>query len=219
MAKIKEIFTSIQGEGPFVGYKQVFVRFCKCNLNCSYCDTDFSYNLATEYSAKELANIINTHTDCHSVSLTGGEPLTEYSFLEELLPLVDLPVYLETNTTLYKNLDSIIKFVDFVSADIKLPSTTKLSPMWDCHDKFFKIASQKVLFTKVVFDKNITEDEIKLTSELAKKYNIELILQPKMNANNISVPSEFIIDTLNEFLKYHSKCRVIPQTHKFLNVI
>ena len=42
MAKIREIFTSIQGEGPFVGYKQLFVRFSKCNLNCKYCDTDFS---------------------------------------------------------------------------------------------------------------------------------------------------------------------------------
>ena len=26
-AKIKEIFTSIQGEGPFIGYKQLFIRF------------------------------------------------------------------------------------------------------------------------------------------------------------------------------------------------
>ena len=40
-AKINEIFSSIQGEGPVVGYKQLFIRFCGCNLNCDYCDTEF----------------------------------------------------------------------------------------------------------------------------------------------------------------------------------
>ena len=42
--KVKEIFASIQGEGPYVGYKQLFVRFCNCNLKCNYCDTEFSAN-------------------------------------------------------------------------------------------------------------------------------------------------------------------------------
>ena len=41
-AKIKEIFSSIQGEGLLVGVEQIFIRFCKCNLACKYCDTDFS---------------------------------------------------------------------------------------------------------------------------------------------------------------------------------
>ncbi|MCK5661099.1 MAG: 7-carboxy-7-deazaguanine synthase QueE, partial [Methanosarcinales archaeon] len=36
---IYEIFNSIQGEGPYVGMRQVFVRFCGCNLACEYCDT------------------------------------------------------------------------------------------------------------------------------------------------------------------------------------
>ena len=42
--KVREIFTSIQGEGPYVGVKQLFVRFCGCNLRCDYCDTDVSTN-------------------------------------------------------------------------------------------------------------------------------------------------------------------------------
>ena len=50
--KIKEIFTSIQGEGTYVGEKQTFVRFCKCNLACKYCDTDFSAGV--EYSSFDL---------------------------------------------------------------------------------------------------------------------------------------------------------------------
>ena len=35
---ITEIFCSIQGEGLYLGQKQIFVRFAHCNLDCDYCD-------------------------------------------------------------------------------------------------------------------------------------------------------------------------------------
>ena len=56
-AKIKEIFTSIQGEGPFIGHKQLFVRFCGCNLSCKYCDTDYRTVDSKEYTIDELVGI------------------------------------------------------------------------------------------------------------------------------------------------------------------
>ena len=147
--KINEIFSSIQGEGPVVGYKQLFIRFCGCNLKCNYCDTEFGASESEKYSADELANIIKENLDCHSVSLTGGEPLLNVNFLKEFLPKCELPIYLETNGTLYGELAEVIDFVTYVSADIKLPSCTGLKPLWAEHDKFFNIASKKNLFAKV----------------------------------------------------------------------
>lgn len=215
MVKIREIFASIQGEGPYIGYKQLFIRFCGCNLHCEYCDTEFDVKNSKEYSAEELAKIVNKNLDCHSVSLTGGEPLLNVEFLKEFLPESTLPVYLETNGTLPDKLKEIIDFVDYVSADIKLPSCTGLKPLWEEHDKFFEIASQKELFAKMVFDNNVTDEEIKQACDLCAKYDIELILQPKMNGNIPSVSSDFMQEVLN---KSYGKVRLIPQVHKFINV-
>ena len=99
--KVKEIFASIQGEGPYVGYKQLFVRFCNCNLKCNYCDTEFSSNSGfIEICPNELAQKVNEYKNVHSVSLTGGEPLLSVEFLRDFLPLVNKKIYLETNATL-----------------------------------------------------------------------------------------------------------------------
>ena len=217
-ADIREVFSSIQGEGPYVGYKQLFVRFCGCNLKCKYCDTDFDTAHASKYLASGLLKLAEMNQDCHSISLTGGEPLLSIKFLKEFLPKCKLPVYLETNGTLYKNLAEIIDYISYVSADIKLPSCTGLRQMWDLHDKFFKIASQKMLFAKMVFNNSITEDELIKACNLCKKYSIELVLQPEMVDNKLSVSSEFMEAILNNALKYYHNVRLIPQVHKFLNV-
>lgn len=219
VAKIREIFASIQGEGPYIGYKQLFVRFCGCNLHCEYCDTEFDIKNAKEYSVEELLKIVNDNSDCHSVSLTGGEPLLNVEFLKEFLQKSTLPVYLETNGTLYKNLEEVIEWVDYVSADIKLPSCTGSKPLWEEHEKFFETASQKFLFAKAVFDSGLKDEEIKMACDLCKKYDIELILQPKMNGDNLSVSSEFMENALNKALTYYKKVRLIPQVHKFINVL
>ncbi len=214
---IKEIFESIQGEGPYIGVNQLFIRFSSCNLNCAYCDTDFRTDLK-EYTLDELIFEINKYKNIHSVSLTGGEPLIESDFLSELLKKVNKKIYLETNGTLYKNFETVIDYIDIVSMDIKLPSTTKMQPHWEEHAKFIEIAKEKELFLKVVFDTNITEDEINKTVNLAKKYNILIVLQPKMDGEYLNLTSEFINETYYRFINLYQNIRLIPQVHKFLNV-
>ena len=218
MVKVREIFASIQGEGPFIGYKQLFMRLCACNLHCAYCDTEFDIKNAQDFSVSELLEIVNKNQDCHSLSFTGGEPLLSIEFLKEFCPKSTLPIYLETNGTLYNNLIEIIDFIDFVASDIKLPSCTNLKPLWEEHDKFFNIASKKILFAKAVFNSKIEDEEIKNACDLCYKYNTELILQPMMNGNIPSVTSEFMQKTLDKALACYSKVRLIPQVHKFINV-
>ena len=217
--KLKELFASIQGEGPFMGYKQIFIRLCGCNLKCKYCDTDFDIKNAKEYSIKELTDFVNQHKECHSVSLTGGEPLLHTKFIKDFAKISQLPIYLETNATLYEQLKEVIDIVDYVSADIKLPSATGLEPQWDKHDKFFEIASKKYLYIKVVFDKNITNSEINEICKLAGKYDVELVLQPMMLGKTPSISSDFMEEVLDKCLQRYRKTRLIPQVHKFIDVI
>ena len=164
--------------------------------------------------------IVNETKNIHSVSLTGGEPLTETDFLIEFLPLLHKKIYLETNGTLPQNLNKIINFIDIISMDIKLNSTTKSGDFFIVHEKFIEIAinAKKEIFLKTVFDENITDEEINKTVELANKYNIELILQPKMNGYFLSLTTSKINEIYEKFNNICKKTRLIPQTHKFLNI-
>lgn len=218
--KVKEIFESIQGEGPFIGYKQLFIRFCNCNLDCAYCDTDFSSKESSEYTVEQLQKIAKEHTNCHSVSLTGGEPLLNTGFLKEFLPVCPLPIYLETNATLAGEVKEIIDYVDYIAADIKLPSCTGNSGLWKEHESFFEATAHKELFAKIIFDSNITDEEIVNCCKLGAKFGIELILQPRtiQYSNELAVNKAFMEEVLNKFLNKYKKVRLIPQVHKFLDI-
>ena len=222
-AKIAEIFDSIQGEGPYIGYRQLFIRFCGCNLLCDYCDTEF--DKGEEYTPLELLEKIKTFNlkHIHSISLTGGEPLLHYEFLKEFLPLLketETKIYLETNGTLPNPLKHIIDYTDIISMDFKLNSSGKIGDMYAKHNEFLEISknSQKEVFAKLVFDATIQDFEINESTKLAQKYDIELILQPKMNGNKISVSHDKIVEIFNKFTDKYPKTRLIGQVHKFWDV-
>ena len=100
-----EIFSSIQGEGKYVGCRQIFVRFEGCNLACRYCDTENApgahptcqiethagsrqfENVANPLSAQDVAAHIKrllAETPHQAVSFTGGEPLLHAPFIHAL---------------------------------------------------------------------------------------------------------------------------------------
>ena len=225
IARIKEMFVSTQGEGPYIGYKQLFIRFCACNLSCKFCDTDYTFSDKNAvYSPSELLELINKDFDLsliHSISYTGGEPLIHADFLKIFLPHTEQINYLETNATLSAELLKVVDYVDIISADIKLPSATGINGTFELHNEFFKVArlNQDVdLFAKVVLDETITEEEIIATSNLVKRYDIPLIIQPKTNIDGTLPLMNSLEETFDKFLKRHKNTRLIPQVHKFLDI-
>jgi len=218
-ARITEIFKSIQGEGPYQGIVQVFVRFFGCNLNCIFCDTLLSYY--REIYLKSLLEELDSFSGYHSVSLTGGEPLLQIDFLIELvkeLKKKKIIIYLETNGTLPDNLLKIINYLDVISMDFKLPSSSQLKPFWKEHQDFLKIAVDKNIFIKTVIGPQTTDSDIYQTIKIIKKINknLRLVLQPQS-------PFELRLnDKLGNLqdicIKQGIDAKIIGQIHKTLGI-
>ncbi|MDR2139839.1 MAG: 7-carboxy-7-deazaguanine synthase QueE [Tannerella sp.] len=68
---VKEIFYSLQGEGGRQGAASIFIRLSGCNLQCDFCDTDFSGGTVME-TGEVLARI--RAFPCQWIVWTGGEP-------------------------------------------------------------------------------------------------------------------------------------------------
>ena len=182
-AKIAEVFDSVQGEGIYLGERQLFVRFFGCNLDCKFCDTKL--DCFTEYEPKELLEEIKLYNNgFHSISFTGGEPLLQKDFLQEILALTaqrGLRNYLETNGILHRELEDVIDYVDIVAMDLKLPSSAGLDKgLWDEHRDFLKVASQKCVFIKSVICDSTTADDLNASLKLIKETDKSaiLVLQP-----------------------------------------
>ncbi|MEK6727666.1 MAG: 7-carboxy-7-deazaguanine synthase QueE [Candidatus Omnitrophota bacterium] len=180
--RVSEVFESVQGEGLYLGEKQIFVRFFGCNLNCQFCDTKLSGFF--EYEPQELfEEIVLYNHDFHSVSFTGGEPLLQHDFLKEVLMLTKkngYKNYLETNGTLPGELEDIIDYLDIVAMDIKLPTSSGMGNLWGMHRKFLKIASKKDVFLKAIVCESTKEEDLKIGLNLIKEINSSavLVLQP-----------------------------------------
>lgn len=194
---LSEIYSAIQGEGPLVGVRQIFVRFSVCDLRCTWCDTPNSLvkneycaieELAGSRTFKKVKNPIDLSSLVkyldnlnpkfhHSISLTGGEPLLQHKFISEFIPIVKqeylLPIYLETGGHRPSELKKIINFIDFVSMDFKLPSSANTGDLWSKHKEFLKISldANKPVWIKIVLTDKTTGEDLKTSLALIKSFS------------------------------------------------
>jgi len=115
--EVKEIFSTIQGEGLHVGVAAVFIRLGGCNLACKFCDTDFE-----EFSNLTLDEIIseikvqalddNGVRVRNWVIITGGEPFRQpiEKFCDRLID-EGFKVQIETNGTLYREINHKVEII------------------------------------------------------------------------------------------------------------
>ena len=220
-ARITEVFDSLQGEGLYLGERQIFVRFFGCNLNCSFCDTQLDRFM--EYESEELFEEIKLYREeYHSISFTGGEPLLYKDFLKEILKLTAKhghKHYLETNGTLAAELEELIEYIDIVAMDLKFPSSSGMGNLWDMHRKFLKIAAQKEVFLKAIICQETQEEDLREALNLIKEVSPTsiLILQP-----NSYEDKDILQKKLGKFKEVCSRANVIacviPQIHKIVGL-
>lgn len=219
--KISEVFPSVQGEGLYLGERQIFVRFFGCNLQCRFCDTKTDAFL--EYEPEELLKEIKLYgKKFHSVSFTGGEPLLQKEFLRGILKFTakeGYKNYLETNGTLPEALEEVIDYIDVVAMDIKLPSSSGIAGLWPKHEHFLRVAAKKEMFVKAIICSSTTEEDLLEAADLFKRTGSSsiLVLQPDSSAEPWALEEK--LSSFREFCRSRkvTAC-VIPQVHKIAGV-
>jgi organic radical activating enzyme len=140
---VKEIFYTVQGEGPLAGVPATFVRFSDCNLACFFCDTDFTGG--TLHNPLELSEMLAGHAVKHRCSLfvfTGGEPMLQEIFvlmvsIREVLEAMlghnhaiwqNLHFQVETAGTVWPVIDGLELIDNGIASIVCSPKTPKVHP-------------------------------------------------------------------------------------------
>jgi organic radical activating enzyme len=227
-ARITEIFSSLQGEGPRIGERHIFIRFEACHMACAYCD-----EIGKKGRLMSMADILGAvealekkHGPHACVSLTGGEPLLYTDILKPLcraLKKRKLCVLLETSGVLWRDLSKVVGDCDIIAMDLKLASVTKQCDFLEDHRKFLQIAKKKDVYVKVVISKRADACELdrhlRMVASVAPETPV--FLQP-MDRPGKSYPDRSLMRHLNELQRIGARrlsdVRVGIQLHKILNI-
>jgi organic radical activating enzyme len=245
---LSEIFSSIQGEGPYVGERHLFIRLCGCHRDCIFCDTNTERTetvliendpgsgtfdqLPNPLSVEQVMEVVR-HIDRKKtnrrISLTGGAPLLQAHFLRELLPQLcaeEYSIYLETAGDLVQQLKSMIEWVDIVAMDVKLSSVTREPNAFPAHWQFLKTCRDfdVDVFVKMVLSAETSDGELIEAAKGIKKAggtDTLVVLQPMTkSARTDAIPSgEQLLRWQDKVASVLPDVRVIPQTHKMLEML
>jgi len=243
---ISEIFSSIQGEGYLAGRRQLVIRLADCNLECSYCDTDHARKdtggietgpgsaefdrVPQPLSLQYVYGIVKEWCERlpgahHSISVTGGEPLLYADTLGEwfsrLRPL--LPIHLETNGTMHIALEQVVQHLDYISMDMKLPSTSGCTEhLWELHRDFLRVAAGHRASVKIVISDESSLDEIQQVCDIIADVDpaTPLFLQPLSGSDRrIGITVAHLLRLQEAASARLPDVRVIPQMHLMLGAL
>jgi organic radical activating enzyme len=242
-ANVNEVFNSIQGEGPYAGTRQVFVRFQGCPLSCVYCDSasakpfqsarpvkcNFTPELRNPVSTKDLAKLIESlwTPSTQHLSLTGGEPLLHTKFILELAQKISVPLYLETNGMSSHEAQLLKHAVHIVACDIKLPehgATATYDLLLSEELRTVKCFhnSPADVFAKVVVLKQTSSEMIELVAQRLARIdnNLLLVLQPVTPIFQTAPPdNSLLLQLMDTAAAYLNRVRVIPQMQVQLGIV
>lgn len=168
--KVVEIFESINGEGKKAGQLALFIRFQKCNLNCSYCDTKWANSDDSPYTLMNLEELYKkvVESGIKNVTITGGEPLLQENieiFLKKLAENPKINVEIETNGSINLKRFGEIKNAPSFTMDYKLPKSNM--------EKFMDLENFKYLKEKDTVKFVVSNiDDLERAREIIEKYSL-----------------------------------------------
>ena len=92
---VTSIFSTIQGEGPFVGKPAIFLRLAGCNrgrkqgMGCSFCDTNFKLSEGKIMTFSQILEKIRSLPLASLLVITGGEPFLQKNIVRFLATVLE----------------------------------------------------------------------------------------------------------------------------------
>jgi 7-carboxy-7-deazaguanine synthase len=165
----------------------------------------------------------------HSISFTGGEPLLYVDFIRDVaIALKEThwtlsKLYLETSGTQPDRMATLAPWTDIVAMDIKLPSATGEVPQFEAHQAFYQVLAahpQIETFVKLVFNDRITDEELAAIPTIVTHPETPIILQPETSLidKSVSIQMQTLVRVTTQLSQIFQDVRVIPQTHKMLQI-
>jgi 7-carboxy-7-deazaguanine synthase len=130
--QITEIYKSLQGESTYAGLPCVFVRLTGCNLRCSWCDSEYTFQGGRKITVEEVRDEVSRLSPAGGlVEITGGEPMLQEREIVPLMKLLlegDYKVLLETSgeRPLERVPAEVVKIVDVKCPDSGEADTFRL---------------------------------------------------------------------------------------------
>ena len=199
---ICEIFRSLQGEGVHIGLPTTFIRLTGCNLECSWCDTEYAKEVGMDMNLQQIMDRVKELGE-NRICITGGEPLHQVETLALARELViqGYDVSIETNgsypITHYSNLT-----LDIVM-DFKCPSSG-MSDRMDMSNLDYLRERDQLKF--VVKDETDVEHALSVLG--GHKIDAQVIFTP-VNGTDM----KWLADRI---LEKDIDARVLPQLHKMI---
>lgn len=188
---VNEIFYSLQGEGGRSGEASIFIRLTMCNLNCSFCDTDFAEG--DEMTVENIMEKIKQYP-CKWIIWTGGEPTIQLR--DEHLAFFQQHGYkqaIETNGT--RRVPSLIDYIT-------------CSPKQDYGS--IKSRIPKVNEIRMPIKKGDPVPDISIFPKADRYFLSPIFDADKMNTENVSYCVELI--------KQHPEWQLSLQIHKLIHI-
>jgi organic radical activating enzyme len=231
-ARVSEIFTSIEGEGIFVGKKTLFIRFSGCHLKCRWCDTKYALPLdsGTDYQIDEIKNLIIKELQpfTYKVNFTGGEPLLQTQAVIELADFIkkqtNLKTYMESSCFDSELFSKVLPYIDICKVEFKTDDSKVVED--EEYDNLLlneirclelAIESNKATYIKIVVTNSTNLESFKnLVYNISKKIKpsdiLGFIIQPSFGIDQPTVNK--LLDTYDIVQPMFPEVRIIPQLHK-----
>ncbi|MFN4337166.1 MAG: 7-carboxy-7-deazaguanine synthase QueE [Candidatus Nitrosocaldus sp.] len=233
---ISEVFTSIEGEGIYLGTKTLFVRLAGCPLRCFYCDTPYALEMGNGiyYDIDDAKALIKGKVESNTfkVNFTGGEPLLQHEAVRELARYVRdelmLKTYLESSCYDASRFLYVLPYIDICKIEFKLNDSHAIDGKH--YNRLLEnellclrhaIESRKATYIKVVVSSLSRRGDIEklvrmIFEDDASKAIDGFVLQPVTGINEPTLEHMLVLyDTVHQ---YYPNVRIIPQIHKVMGI-